>query len=328
MQNQKWRSASSVKIKEYILVTGASGFIGSALCRELLSSGRSIKGTVRSQQKLLNLPDGIIGVHTGAINGTTAWGAILEGVDAVVHLAGVVHKNNKRIKDNLDEYRQVNIIGTEHFARACAQAGVRRFVFLSSIGVNGEFTSKNSFTENDIPCPVSAYAISKWEAEQALHKIAEGTGMEIVILRSPLVYGPNAPGNFRKLMYLIKTGLPLPLEIKNSLRSFIYLDNLIDAIITCIVHPLAAGETFLVSDGQDVSTPNLIRMISQAMNKKIVLFSLQPGLLKTLCKIAGKTEGLEKLTGSLLVDSRKIRDLLGWKPPFTLEEGIRKAVKD
>ncbi|MCX5704142.1 MAG: GDP-mannose 4,6-dehydratase, partial [Candidatus Omnitrophica bacterium] len=195
-------------------------------------------------------------------------------------------------------------------------------------GVNGEFTDTKPFTEYDIPNPVGAYAVSKWEAEQALRKVAENTGMEVVILRPPLVYGPDAPGNFGRLIHLIQLGLPIPLgDIKNS-RSFIYLGNLVDAIITCISHPLAAGETFLVSDGQDVSTPDLIKMIASAMNKKLVLFSLPPSILKGLCRIMGKAEELEKLTGTLLVDSSKIRNMLGWRPPFTLEEGIRETVKE
>jgi nucleoside-diphosphate-sugar epimerase len=207
-----------------------------------------------------------------------------------------------------------------------AKSGIRRFIFISSIGVNGEFNFRRSFTEKDEVHPANSYAISKWEAEQVLHEISRSCGMEVVILRPPMVYGPDAPGNFARLMCLIKVGIPLPLGNISNLRSFIYISNLVDAITVCFQHPKAAGETFLVSDGEDVSTPDLIKMIASSMNKKPVLFSLHSGILKALCKIVGKGEELEKLTGTLVVDSSKIRNLLGWKPPFTLKEGIRETV--
>lgn len=328
MQKQKWHSAFSLKNRKYILVTGADGFIGSALCRKLLLEGKLVKGAVRSQKKLSILSNKVVAVQTGEIGKDTPWGTVLNNVDTVVHLAGIAHRTNKLTKNELSQYDRVNVIGTERLVKACVQIGVRRFIFISSIGVNGEFTGKKSFTEDDIPCPAGAYAVSKWKTEQVLHETAKNTNMEIVILRAPLVYGPNAPGNFKRLMYLIKIGVPLPLGNISSLRSFIYLGNLADIINTCITHPLAAGETFLVSDGQDVTTSNLIKMLACAMGKRVILFSVHLGILKTLCKIAGKAEELEKLTESLLVDSSKIRNLLGWKPPFTLEEGIRETVKN
>ena len=308
--------------RKYVLVTGANGFIGSEICRKLLAEGRSVKGVVRSPDRLSIVPDKVVPVLIGTINGDTDWGVILNNVNVVVHSAGVAHKTDKRATEDLVEYRRVNVIGTERLARACSKAGVRRFVFLSSIGVNGEFIREKPFTENDVPSPMSAYAVSKLEAEQALREVSRKTGMEVVILRLPLVYGPDAPGNFGRLMSLIKTGLPLPLGNIKSLRSFIYVGNAVDAIMVCMLHALAAGETFLVSDGQDVSTPDLVKRIACAMKKRAVLFSLPLGILKMLCKIAGKTQDLEKVIGSMLVDCRKIRRLLGWTPPFTLEEGI------
>lgn len=328
MQKQKWRSASFSKINRFTLVTGAGGFVGSALCEKLLSMGSLVKGTVRSQKKLSFFPAGVVVVQTGEIDGDTSWKVALSDVDVVIHLAGVAHKVNKRLKDDFPEYRRVNVIGTECLARACARAGVRRFIFLSSIGVNGEFTFKRSFSENDIPYPVGAYAISKYEAEQALRRVASDSGMEIVILRPPLVYGPNAPGNFSRFMSLIEREIPLPLGKINNLRSFLYLGNLTDAIVACINHPLAAGETFLVSDGQDVSTLEFMKMIASSMGKNPAFFFLHPIILKILTKIIGKADELEKLTGSLLVDSNKIRNLLDWKPPFSLEEGIKETVKN
>ena len=328
MQKQKWCSVSSSKNNKYTLVTGANGFVGSALCKKLFSCGKSVKGAVRFKKKLSSLQGKVVVVQTGAIDSYTSWGLILDDVDVVIHLAGMAHKTDKRAKGDLSEYRQVNVIGTERLASACAQEGVRRFIFVSSIGVNGERTDKKPFTENDISNPVSAYAVSKWEAERALFRVAEDTGMEVVILRLPLVYGPNAPGNFGKLMSLIKAGLPLPLGNINNLRSFLYIGNLVDAIMVCAQHPKAAGEIFMVSDGQDISTPDLIKMLANAMNKKPILFYLPLGVLKALCEIIGKSEELEKLAGSLVVDSSKIRNLLGWRAPFTLEEGIRETVKE
>ncbi|MBU1366771.1 MAG: NAD-dependent epimerase/dehydratase family protein, partial [Candidatus Omnitrophica bacterium] len=179
----------------------------------------------------------------------------------------------------------------------------------------------------DIPAPQDAYGISKREAEDSLACIAAETGLQTVILRLPLVYGAGVKANFKNLIKIAGAGLPLPFKGINNRRSFLYIGNLVDAIFTCIAHPQAAGETFLVSDGQDVSTPDLIKMIASAMNKKAVLFSLPHGILKALCKIAGKGEEVEKLTGSLLVDSSKIRNLLGWNPPFTMEEGVKETVR-
>jgi len=307
------------------LITGANGFIGRNLCVFLKEKGYFVRGAVRNNVRDVSGIDEYIQV--GDINESTDWQQALVGVDTVIHLAARVHIIKESVVDSLEAFRKVNVWGTERLARMAAQAGVRRFVFISSIGINGEVTFERPFTENDIPCPVSAYAVSKWEAEQKLWQVSKDTGLEVVILRSPLVYGPGAPGNFGRLIHLIQFGLPIPLgDIKNS-RSFIYLGNLVDAIVTCITHPLAAGETFLVSDCADVSTPDLIKMIACAMNKKPVLFSLHPSILKALCKIVGKDEELEKLTGTLLVDSSKIRNLLGWKAPFTMEEGIRETVK-
>lgn len=311
--------------KQHILITGANGFIGRNLCTSLKEKGYFVRGAVRNNVYDVSRVDEYIQVVD--INGSTDWQQVLIGVDIVIHLAARVHVMKDPVTDPLEVFREVNVFGTERLVRMAAKAGVKRFIFISSIGVNGDFTKKEPFTEDNVPNPVGAYAVSKWEAEQSLRKVVENTGMGVVILRPPLVYGPDAPGNFSRLMRLIKKGIPLPLGSIKSLRSFLYLGNLMDAIITCITHPLAAGETFLVSDGQDVSTPDLIRMIACEMKKKAVLFYLHPGILKALCKIVGKTEELEKLTGTLLVDSSKIRNLLGWKPPFTLEEGIRVTVK-
>ncbi len=316
------------KRKPYKLITGANGFIGSALCRKLLSDGLLVKGTVRSQKSLLNLPRGVIPIQTGDLGRDTQWGAALDDVDTVIHLAGMAHRINKAAKNDFTSFHNVNVLGTECLAKASARAGVRRFIFLSSIAVNGESTGEKPFTENDIPKPVGAYAVSKWNAEQTLRGTAENTGMEIVILRPPLVYGPNAPGNFFRLTRLIKKGIPFPLSKINNLRSFIYLGNLIDVISRCIEHPFVSEQIFLVSDGEDISPVDLIRLISRKMGKDVMFFSLPAVFLDILAKAFGKGEEFKKLTRQILIDSSKLRNLLNWKPPFTIEEGIRETVRE
>ncbi len=307
-----------------VLVTGANGFIGRALCGEFKERGEHVFEWVGADD----------------IGPATDWTQALKGVEVVIHLAARVHIVNDPAVNPIDVFRKVNVLGTEQLARMAARAGVKRFIFISSVKVNGEGANL-PYTEKDAPQPQDAYSISKREAEDALACLAAQIGLQTVILRPPLVYGPGVKANFKNLIKIVGAGLPLPFKgIQNS-RSFIYLGNLVDAIITCVTHPLAPGETFLVSDGQDVSTPDLIKMIAFAMNSSKSdshkrrdshfcpshLFYLHPGILKALCRITGKAEELEKLTGTLLVDSSKIRNLLGWKPPFTLEEGIKETVK-
>jgi nucleoside-diphosphate-sugar epimerase len=292
-----------------ILVTGANGFIGRSLCATLKEKGYFVRGAVRNNMR--DVPGVDEYAQVGDIDGSTAWRQALGGIDVVVHLAGRAHVLKDSAANPIESFRKVNVLGTERLARSCVEAGVKRFIFISSVKADGD----------------DAYGVSKREAENSLACIAKETGLEVVILRLPLVYGPGVKANFKNLIKLAISGLPLPFKGINNRRSFLYLGNLVDAISVCIIHPLAAGETFLVSDGQDVSTPELIRMVAGAMGKRVVLFHLHFGILKTLCRIVGKAGELEKLTGSLVVDSSKIRNLLGWKPPFTLEEGIRETVK-
>jgi len=306
-----------------ILITGASGFIGRNLCAFLKGKNCFVRGAVRRQSCNISGVDECI--KAGDIGSGVDWTQALTGVDVVVHLAARVHVLKESAADSLEAFRKVNVLGTKRLAEQAAKAGIKRFIFISSVKVNGEGSSR-PYTENDPPDPQDAYGISKKEAEDALLNIAAETGLEVVILRLPLVYGPGVKANFKNLMKIAGSGLPLPLKRINNWRSFLYIGNLVDAIITCMTHPRAAGETFLVSDGEDVSAPDLIKMIASAMNKRAVLFSLPQGLLKALCKILGKSQEFDKLTGTLIVDSRKIRNLLGWKPPFTLEEGIKSSV--
>ncbi len=314
----------TIIIKRYILVTGANGFIGRNLCAFLKEKGYFVRGAVRDNECGVSGVDEYIQV--GDINESTDWQQALAGVDTIIHLAARVHIMNDPEADPVEAFRKVNVLGTERLARMAAKAGVKRFIFISSVKVNGE-GFQVPYTEKDAPAPQDAYGISKMEAEQVLASVAADTGLKTVVLRLPLVYGPGVKANFKNLIKIASSGLPLPFKGINNRRSFLYLGNLVDVIITCITHPLAVGETFMVSDGQDVSTPDLIKMIACAIKKKAVLFYLHPGILKALCKIVGKDEELEKLTGSLLVDSSKIKNLLGWRPSFTLEEGIRETVK-
>ncbi|WP_333655807.1 UDP-glucose 4-epimerase family protein [Dissulfurispira sp.] len=305
-----------------ILITGANGFVGRALCERLIADGWQVRGAVRSLESTVSLPDDVEPVIIGPIGPDTNWIDALKGIDAIVHLAARVHVMGKTVSEPLAAFHQVNTQGTEHLARMVAGARVKRFVYISSIKVNGENTD-TPCTEQDKPSPDGPYAISKLEAEQALRKIASDTELEIVIIRPPLVYGPGARGNFDRLVRLVKSGAPLPLgSIKNQ-RSFIYIGNLVDAIVKCIDHPNAANQTFLVSDGQDVSTPDLIRMIAEAMGKRARLFPCPVSFLKMIGKITGKSGEIERLAGSLIIDSSKIRKELNWNPPFTVDEGLR-----
>ena len=225
------------------------------------------------------------------------------------------------VHDPLLAFREVNVMGTERLAQMSVSAGVRRIIYISSIGVNGESTEQGAFTEDDIPSPCSPYAISKWEAEEIIRAVSGA--MEVVIVRPPLVYGPHAPGNFSRFMQLINSGFPFPFGGINNRKSFIYLENIIDALVKCVQKVEAIGKTYLVSDGQDISTPELIRMIAGAMGKKARLFPCPAPLLKMIGNVAGKSDEIERLTGSLQIDTAKIRRELNWTPPFTMEQGLR-----
>ena len=293
-----------------VFITGATGFIGRAECIKMLENGWKVKGAFRKKSAFSLLPVGVESVNLGPIENCNFRNQDFAGVDAVIHLAARVHVMGADTAKSLDAFRKVNVLGTERLARTAAKIGVKRFIFISSVKVNGEGAEK-PYTENDTPAPEDAYGLSKREAEDSLAGIASETGLEVVILRLPLVYGPGVKANFKNLIKIAGAGLPLPFKGIRNLRSFLYLGNLVDAVMTCVQHPKAVGETFMVSDGQDVSTPDLIKMIASAMNRKPILFSLHFSILNALCKITGKAKEMEKLTGSLFVDNSKIRNLLG-----------------
>ncbi len=301
-------------INQKTLVTGATGFVGSTLCDILESDDYIVK---RSNQRLSEMD----------------WSHTLAGIDAVVHLAARVHIMQDKTADPLAEFRVINVDGTLNLARQAAKSGVKRFVFLSSIGVNGAVTRLNKpFTSDDIPAPHSDYAISKHEAEIGLRKIAIETGMQVVIIRPPLIYGANAPGNFGSLFKIINRGMPLPLgAVTNNRRSFVALDNLIDLIITCINHPNAANQTFLVSDNEDVSTADLLRKMALAQGVTNGLFSSRlfpvPVAFLNLCaKMIGKQDIAQRLLGNLQVDISHTQKILDWQPIISLKEGLQKCI--
>jgi nucleoside-diphosphate-sugar epimerase len=308
-----------------VLVTGSTGFVGRALMPALLFRGHKPTEAVR---RLKEKPDGRSSSFViGNIDGNTNWTNALTGVGCVVHLAARVHIMRDSADDPLAEFRRVNTEGTLHLARQAAEAGVRRFIFLSTIGVNGNSTLHGKvFAPTDTPSPHDPYSLSKYEAEIGLHSIARSTGMEVVIIRPPLVYGANAPGNFGKLTRLVAKSLPLPLGSINNRRSFVGIDNLVDFIVTCLEHPAAANETLMVSDGEDLSTPDLIRRMARAMNRPARLLPAPVWALKAGALLLGKGDAVQRLCGNLQVDISKSCTLLGWNPPISVDEGLRRAV--
>lgn len=305
-----------------ILVTGANGFVGTALCNRLVAAGHRVRGALRRRDQLRTKVDGVDYVQVDEIGPDTNWSEALEGVSAVIHLAARVHVMHETAVDPLAAFRAVNVAGTRRLARAAAEMGVRRFVYASSIKVNGESTAKTPFTETDTPAPLDPYGVSKYEAEQALHQVAQETGLEVVTVRPPLVYGAGVGGNFLRLLWLVRHGVPLPLSLVDNLRSMIYLGNFVDALTVCTTHSGAAGQTFLVSDGEDVSTPDLFRALAAALGVPARLFPFPVTLLKLGGAILGRQGEVGRLIGSLQVDSSKIRNTLVWQPPYTLAEGL------
>lgn len=310
-----------------VLVTGANGFVGRVVCGALPAAGHEVRAAVRGLEKLPEPPPGGEVVAVGSIGPETDWRAALDGVDVVVHLAGRVHVLKERLKDPRSGFHRVNVLGTERLARAAAEAGVERIVHVSSIGVNGISTQKRAFTEADEPVPHNHYAISKWDAEKALRRVSEETALDVVILRPPLVYGPGVKANFLRLMHLVNRRLPLPLRSVDNRRSLIYVGNLADAVSACVSDPRAAGQLFLLSDGEDVSTPNLLRSIGSVLRKPAVLLPLPPALLRAAGRAGRKPSMVEPLLDSLMVDGGKIRHTLGWRPPYTMTEGLRETAR-
>lgn len=308
------------------LVTGATGFVGSHLIADLQDAGWVVRAAVRSAAGG-RLPAGVEPAVVGDLADCPDLRAVLAGAEVVIHLAGRAHVMRETAKDAEAAFHRANVEATRHLAVQAASLGVRRFVLLSSVKVNGERTGARPFTEADTPAPEDAYGRSKWAAERAVHAIAADTGLEVAVIRPPLVYGPGVRANFLRLLGLVDRGVPLPLAAVANRRSLLGVWNLCDLIVACTSHPAAAGETFLVSDQYDCSTPELIRAIAMAMGRSARLFPFPVAMLRAVARLAGQGDAVERLVGSLQVDATRASRLLGWAPQVGVEEGIRRTVE-
>ncbi|MCB5187687.1 SDR family oxidoreductase [Methylobacillus caricis] len=310
-----------------LLITGGTGFVGHRLLQQLNSRSVSVISAGRQSKENTKVIDYVV----DEIDRSTAWLPILTGVNVIIHLAARVHVMQDEHHNPLKAFRETNVKGTINLARQAASAGVKRFIFVSSIKVNGEQTlSGRPYTTDSAAMPQDAYGISKYEAEQQLLALAKETGMEVVVIRPPLVYGPGVKGNFASLMKWARAGIPLPLGAIHNRRSLVAVDNLVSLMITCIDHPFAANQIFLVSDGEDMSTSDLSRRLAKAAGASSRLIPVPAGLLKVGLTVLGKRMIAQRLLGSLQVDISKTREVLGWTPPISVDEGLRRcfSVKD
>ena len=306
-----------------LLLTGANGFVGRRLAIALESNPDIHLTTIIRRSVEVRFNNVIV---VQGIDANTDWSEAVKGQNIILHAAARTHIMKDDAANSMAKYRRINVEGTLNLARQAATVGVTRFVFISSIKVNGETTEIGvPFTADDIPKPIDNYGISKWEAEQGLLQLAADTGMEVVIIRPPMVYGPNAKGNFAKLGALLAKGVPLPLATVKNRRSFVAIDNLIDLIITCIDHPKAANQIFLASDGHDLSTPELLNGMATAMGRDAKLFPLPSRLISVAASLVGKKDEANRLLTSLQVDITKTRDVLNWSPVIDVEEGLQRC---
>jgi len=309
-----------------VLVTGGNGFVGTALCNRLRLDAVPCRAAIRRNT---GAAGGVSIVTVGDICAETDWRAALHGVQVVVHLAARVHVMDERSADPMAEFRRVNVAGTLNLARQAATAGVQRFIFLSSVKVNGESTRPGqAFAATDVPAPEDPYGISKLEAEQGLRQIEAQTGMEVVIVRPPLIYGPGVKANFARMISWVARGLPLPLgAVTENRRSLVALDNLVDLLVLCLTHPAAAGQTFMVSDGEDLSTVGMLQRLALAMGRRARLIPLPVALLEFGARVVGRRAMAQRLLGSLQVDSQPTRERLGWQPLLSVDQAFAYVVR-
>jgi UDP-glucose 4-epimerase len=307
-----------------ILITGALGFVGRALTVRLRRDGHRLSGTTRDAERRAGAQE--IPLHlVPPFDGETDFSRIVAGAEIVIHLAARVHVIKERAADPLAQFRHTNRDGTRNLAMASAKAGVKRFIFISTAKVMGEDSGAGAFTDAMSPAPEDAYALSKWEAEQALAEVAAGTGLEIVILRPPLVHGPGVEGNLATLLKACARGLVLPFGTVANRRSLIHVDNLADAIAACLTDPRAAGERFLLSDGEPVSTPELAAKLARGLGRRPRLLNVPPGLLLFLGRLIGRSGEVRRLIGSLVVDDARFRGTLDWSPPVSRDAGLEET---
>jgi len=302
-----------------VMVTGANGFVGRKLCRALEEHGYDVRKAVRCSPAVDEVAVGDIGPFTD-------WSKALEGTDTVIHLAARVHILQEVSKNPLEAFRSVNVLGSEHLARMAVQSGVRRFIYISSISIHGNSTDERPYEEEDYARPHSPYAVSKWEGELALRRIADESDLELVIVRPPLVYGPGVGGNFLRLMRWVDKGWPLPLGRVRNLRSFIGIENLVDLLVRCVEHPRAAGEIFLAADSEDLSTPDLIRRVAHYLERPAHILPFPVGMLRAISSVAGMNDVVDRLCNSLQVSTTKASNLLGWLPTVSFDEGLADTV--
>ncbi len=319
--------SSTTTLARRILVTGANGFIGKAVCADLQSRGYEVLAAVRGAPPDAANLAGVRYLPMGDIDPATDWSDALPGVGSVVHLAARVHLMRETAPDPLAEFRRVNVALTLNLARQAALSGVKRFIFVSSIKVNGESSPVGQpFTADDPPRPLDAYGVSKLEAEQALMELAATAGLEVVIIRPVLVYGPGVKANFEAMTRWVRKGVPLPFGALHNQRSLVALDNLVDFIATCLIHPAAANQTFLVSDGEDLTVTNLLQRTAAAVGRQASLLPVPMVVLRILGRLLGKEPVIRRLCDTLQVDIEKNRRLLGWVPPVSVDTALRKTL--
>lgn len=312
-----------------VLITGIGGFVASHAAQAFARAGWTVRGSTRgggrAETRARPVPPGVEVVETGPFGAGTDWAPALDGVDAVVHLAARVHDVATPPDDARRGYAAVNVRATERLAEAAVRAGVRRFVFVSSIGVNGHATGAQPFRETDPAAPVTPYARSKWRAEQLLDDLARRGCLQVVRLRFPLVYGPGAPGNFGRLSRLVRSRWPLPLGAVRNRRSLLFVGNAADVLVRAAAHPAASG-LFMVSDGEEISTPELVRRLGKLLGVRTRLFTVDSRALRRIGRVAGRAAEVEGLVSSLVVDSSAARERLEWHPPWSLAEGLERSV--
>lgn len=310
---------------ERVVVTGASGFVGRSLCKALLGRGYLVRAILRDESKKKLLPEECEFSIVGNIDASTKWEEALNEATIIIHLASRVHIMMEEREDPIAAFREINVAGTEKLARTALRSGIRQIVFISTIGVNGTHTTTKPFTEDDIPDPDTPYAQSKLEAEEILYKITAGTDTDITILRPTLIYGPEDPGNFKRLLSLVYKGIPLPFSLVTNQKNFIYLGNFVDIIVRSINDQNAAGKTYVVSDGETFSTSELLRILASSLECPLRLFPMPAAILRLVGKLLGRSSEMEKLIGSLVVDMSKIREELSWVPPIKARDGLKET---